>query len=63
MFFFRHPKPAGDSRAVAVMVVEQHIADEFNSKAIVVDNLAAVDFASAPLLTLDAGSNKHGGGV
>ena len=63
MFFFRHPKPVGDSRAVAAKVVEQNIADEFNSKVIVVDNSAAVDFASAPLLNMDADSNKHGGGV
>ena len=63
MFFFRHPKPVGDSRAVAAKVVEQNIADEFNSKVIVVDNSAAVDCKSAPLLNMDADSNKHGGGV
>ena len=35
MFFFRHPKPVVDSRAIAMQVVQQKTTTDFNSKVIV----------------------------
>ncbi|MFZ6692155.1 hypothetical protein [Undibacterium sp. SXout20W] len=34
MFFFRHPKPVVDSRAIAMQVVQQKATTDFNSKVI-----------------------------
>ena len=58
MFFFRHPKPVGDNRAVAMKIVEQKMTDEFNPKVIVLNDKALMNNKNVPAQDTDAASNS-----
>jgi hypothetical protein len=50
MFFFRHPKPVIDGRAVAVQVVQQKATQEVSRTLLIVDAPAA---PTEPPLTIE----------
>jgi hypothetical protein len=53
MFFFRHPKPIIDGRAVAVQVVQQTTTDAVSR------TLLIVETPPVPALTLEAQARKE----